>query len=123
MEDDPKKPQDLFRSGIKQFVSATNSLLGGLEEVSKPFGSAWETTKAQSMVAKDSAIYTYQRRHEFSLEIIGGSAVLGGGIGLLRRGRLAGVLAAAACGGAAYAVVYDEIKLQELPDILFGKKE
>lgn len=124
MTDDPKKPDDdIFRSGIKQFVAATNTLLGALEETSKPVGAAWETVKVQSTAAKDSAIYAYQRRHEFPLEIIGGSAALGGGIALWRRGRLAGVLSAAVCGGAAYAVVYDEIKLQEIPDMLFGKKE
>jgi len=123
MGDDPKKPEDIFRSGIKQLISATNTVLSGLESVAKPVGAAWGTVKTQSVVVKDSAVYTYKRRHEFPLEIIGGSALLGGGVGLLRRGRIAGLVGAAAFGGAAYAVVYDEIKLEELPDMLFGKKE
>lgn len=123
MGDDPKKPEEIFRSGIKSMVSAANSVLGSMEEVAKPVGSAWETVKSQSVVVKDSAVYTYQRRHEFPLEIIGASALVGGGTMLLRRGKIAGVLGAAAFGGSAYAVVYDEINLQELPDMIFGKKE
>ena len=123
MGDDPKKPEEIFRSVIKSLVSATNSILGGLEDVARPVGSALDTIKTQSVVVKDSAVYTYQRRHEFPLEIIGGSALLGGGSMLLRRGKIAGVLGAAAFGGAAYAIVYDEINLQELPDMIFGKKK
>jgi hypothetical protein len=122
MGDDPKKPEEIFRSGIKSLVSAANTVLGSVEEIAKPVGSALETVKTQSVVVKDSAVYTYQRRHEFPLEIIGGSALLGGGVSLVRRGKIAGVLGAAAVGGAAYAVVYDQINLQELPDMLFGKK-
>mmetsp|Transcript_101783 Transcript_101783/g.285277 ORF Transcript_101783/g.285277 Transcript_101783/m.285277 type:complete len:124 (+) Transcript_101783:90-461(+) len=123
MGEDPKKPEEIFRSGIKSIVSSANKVLGSLEEVAKPVGSAWETVKTQSGVVKESAVYTYQRRHEFPLEIIGGSALLGGGTMLLRRGKIAGVLGAATFGGAAYAVVYDEINLQELPDMIFGKKK
>jgi hypothetical protein len=123
MTDDPKNPDDIFRSAIKQFVATTNNILGALEETSKPVGAAWDSIKIHSVAAKDSAIYAYQRRHEFPLEIIGGTATLGGGIAWWRRGRIAGVLSAAVCGGAAYAIVYDEIKLQEIPDMVFGKKE
>lgn len=121
-EDPPKSPEEILRSGIKAFVSGANALLVSAESAAKPLGSAVETVKIQSMAAKDRVIYTYKRRHEFPLEIIGGSAVLGGGLGLIRRGRLAAILGAAASGGAAYAIVYDEIKLEELPDIFFGKK-
>eukprot|EP00934_Nitzschia_sp_Nitz4_P003144 Nitzschia sp. Nitz4//scaffold22_size323478//316910//317281//NITZ4_000597-RA/size323478-processed-gene-0.431-mRNA-1//1//CDS//3329543207//3134//frame0 len=121
-EEDPKKPEDMFRAGIKQFVSTTNDILGSLEEVTKPIGSSWEYVKEQSSVVTDAAVTGYQRRHEFPLEIIGASAALGGGTMWLRNGRISGVLGAAVFGGAAYAVVYDEIKLEELPDMVFGKK-
>jgi hypothetical protein len=121
-EDPSKSPEEILRSGIKAFVSGTNSVLGAVESATKPVGAAAEAVKTQSIAAKDAVIYTYKRRHEFPLEIIGGSAALGGGLGLLRRGRIAGVIGAIASGGAAYAIVYDEIKLEELPDIFFGKK-
>jgi len=121
-EDPSKSPEDILRSGIKAFVSGANSVLGTIENAAKPVGSAAEAVKTQSIAAKDAIVYTYQRRHEFPVEIIGGSAVLGGGLGLLRRGRIAGLIGAVASGGAAYAIVYDEIKLEELPDLFFGKK-
>ena len=60
----------------------------------------------------------YQRRHEFAPQIIGGSAVLGGGFFYLRRGRIAGLLGATACGGASYAFVYDQLVLDNVPDHL-----
>ena len=123
MGEDPRKPEDIFRSVIRSLVSVTNTVLGGLEDAARPVGSAFDTVKTQLVVVKDSAVYTYKRRHEFPLEIIGGSALLGGGSMLLHRGKIAGVLGAAAFGGAAYAVVYDEINLQELPDTIFGKKK
>jgi hypothetical protein len=122
-EDPPKSPEEFLRSGIKAFVSGANSILGAVENAAKPFGAAVEAVTTQSIAAKDTIIYTYNRRHEFPLEIVGGSAALGGGLGWLRRGRIAGVLGATASGGAAYAIVYDKINVKELPDILFGKKD
>mmetsp|Transcript_42059 Transcript_42059/g.121518 ORF Transcript_42059/g.121518 Transcript_42059/m.121518 type:complete len:125 (+) Transcript_42059:108-482(+) len=121
-QDDPKSPEEMFRSGIKAFVAGTNKVLEGMESAAKPVGSAVEVVKDQAVAARDAAVYTYKRRHEFPMEIIGGSAAVGGSIGLLRRGKIAGILGAAMCGGAAYAVVYDEFKFEELPDIVFGKK-
>jgi hypothetical protein len=90
--------------------------------VRKPATSAWQTVTTQASVVPDSAKSIYNRRHEFAPELIGGSVVLGGGIMALSRGRIAGVLGAAVAGGAAYAVVYDEISLQGVPDMIFGKK-
>lgn len=128
-KEDPNKPDEIFRSGIKQIVAATNKALGGLEEVKekarevwKPVGSTLESLQAHASTAADSAKQTYERRHEYPVEIIGGSALLGGGTMWLRRGRIAGVIGATALGGAAYAVVYDEIKWEELPEMVFGKK-
>jgi hypothetical protein len=129
MSDDPKKPtpEETIRSGIKTAVAAANNFLGSVETmtagVKQPVESTWETVKTQSKSLADSTVYTYQRRREFAPQIIGGSAVIGGGIVALRRGRIAGVLGAAAAGGAAYAIVYDEINLETIPDYIFGKKE
>jgi hypothetical protein len=129
MAEDPKKPspQETFRSGIKAVVGAANSVLGSVEQVTegvrKPASSTWHTVQEQSSVVADKAKYTYQRRHEFAPQLIGGSAILGGGIMALRRGKIAGALGAVIAGGAAYAVVYDELDFTALPDMIFGKKE
>lgn len=126
---DPKKPsspEEIFRSGIKAAVSAANSTLTTLEQSTegarKSTANVFETVAAQSSVVTDTAKNTYNRRHEFAPELIGGSALLGGGFMALRRGRIAGVLGAAVAAGAAYAVVYDEINLERVPDLIFGKK-
>lgn len=122
-----KSPEETFRSGVKSLVSGINSGLATLQSASegirKPAMSAWSTASKEATYISNQATYTYQRRHEYAPEIIGGSAVLGGGLAALRRGRLAGVLGAAMAGSAAYLVVYDEIKFDHVPELIFGKKE
>jgi hypothetical protein len=129
MSDEPndKSPQDAFRSGVKATVEAVNSGLASLEQTTesfrRPAASSWSSISTQASALSEKSTYTYQRRHEFAPEIIGGSAFLGGGIMALRRGRVAGALSAVIAGGAAYAVVYDEINFDRVPDMIFGKKE
>ena len=84
MSDEPndKSPQESFRSGVKAIVNAVNGGLASLEQTSqgirKPVASTWATVSTQATALSEKATYTYQRRHEFAPEIIGGSAVLGG---------------------------------------------
>mmetsp|Transcript_125912 Transcript_125912/g.187947 ORF Transcript_125912/g.187947 Transcript_125912/m.187947 type:complete len:130 (+) Transcript_125912:81-470(+) len=126
-EPNDKSPQETFRAGVKAAVEAVNSGLASIEKTTEsiriPAASTWSNMSTQASALSEKATYTYQRRHEFAPEIVGGSAFLGGGIMALRRGRVAGVLSAAIAGGAAYAVVYDEINFDQVPDMIFGKKE
>ena len=108
-------------------VSLANDALGSVEQatarIREPVSSTYGTIKEQSKVVADKAAYTYQRRHEFAPHIIGTSTLLGGGIMTLRRGRIAGVVGATIAGGSAYAVVYDKISLERIPDMIFGTKD
>jgi hypothetical protein len=127
MSDDPKKPsENALRSIVKTTVDSTNTALASLEQASKgvlqPVKSSLKTLGEQSSTVGETVKYTYQRRHEFAPHLIGGSAVLGGGIMALRRGRIAGLVGAVATGGLAYAAVYDQINMDNVPDIIFGRK-
>jgi hypothetical protein len=127
MSDDPKKPsENPLRSFVKATVDTANTALASLEQASKgvrqPVGSSLKTLGEQSSVVGGKVKYVYQRRHEFAPQLIAGSAVLGGGMMALRRGRIAGLVGAVGTGGLAYAVVYDQVNMDHLPDIIFGKK-
>jgi hypothetical protein len=127
MSDDPKKPSEIsLRSVVKATVDAANTALASLEQASKgvrqPVSSSLKTLGEQSSTVGEKFKYGYVRRHEFAPQLIGGSAVLGGSMMALRRGRIAGLVGAVATGGLAYAVVYDQFKMDNVPDILFGRK-
>jgi hypothetical protein len=124
---DDKNPQDSFKETIKSVVQTANK---GLEQAQTtieswkaPVSSTLHIIDEKGHVAMDTVKTIYQRRHEFAPEIIGGTTVTTGGYFFLRRGRLAGLLGAAVGAGAAYAVVYDEFDLNEVPNVIFGKKE
>ena len=126
---DPKKPldpQEAFRSGIKMVVGAVNNTLAGLEQVTegvrKPTKATLHSMTTNASIAGKLTKDLYNKRNEFAPQLIGGSAVLGGGIMVLRRGRIAGVVGATAAAGVAYGVVYDQFSLESVPDIVFGKK-
>jgi hypothetical protein len=127
MSDDRKpNPQDQLREVIKSVVNATNCGLskvqGSVESWKQPVSSAIHTVEETTTSALDNIKYVYQRRHEYAPQIIGGTSVTAGGYLLLRRGRIAGVLGAAIGAGTAYAVVYDEVSLDNISDVVFGKK-
>ena len=121
MSEEPKKPEDLFRSSIKSFVAISNGALEKLQKASSPALQSLEQAKTQSDAVVIAASDLYQRRHEYPVEIISSAAVLGGSILMLRRGRIAGLLGAATFGGAAYAVVYDELDLSKVYRNTFEK--
>ena len=64
----------------------------------------------------------YEKRKQYGPEIIGGSALLVGGIVGLRRGRVPAIATAAATGFLAYVGVY-ELDLHRMPDIIFGRED
>ena len=126
MSDDPKKSDSPIKPFIKAGVGAANSALANLqafsEGASQPFVTTYKFVAQQAKVAGEGARYAYQRRHEFAPEIVAGSTLLGAGVMGLRRGRLSALIGGAAAGGIAYAAVYDQISLDHMPDIGFGKK-
>lgn len=127
MSDDPKKPTETpLRLGVKFTVDTANAALASLEQASKgvlkPVGSSLKTLGEQSSTVGGQFKYVYQRRHEFAPQLIAASAVLGGGMMALRRGRIAGLVGAVGTGGLAYGVVYDQFSMDHLPDIIFGRK-
>lgn len=93
-----------------------------IQQASSPVVDSIDQVKAQSGVFVAGASDLYQRRHEYPVEIVASSAFLGGGVLALRRGRIAGLLGAVTFGGAAYAVVYDEIDLGDIYRNTFEKK-
>ena len=99
-------------------VNGINSGLATLQKTTQPIKSVWSSASTQASEISEHAHHLYQRRHEFAPEIIGGSAVVGGGIAALRRGRVAGVLGAAVSGALAYGVVYDELKFDQVPEMI-----
>jgi hypothetical protein len=111
-----------LKSFTKATVDTANAALAGLERATRPITSSMKTIGETTESISEKMQYTFQRRHEFAPEIIGGSVFAGGAIMTLRRGRLAGIIGAAASGGAAYAIVYDQINFEHVPDILFGRK-
>jgi hypothetical protein len=129
--DDPKKPtpEDILakvRSGIKATVQATNNALASVQEttkgIRKPVESTFNIVSEKSVMVGEQLTYTFNRRHEFAPQLIGGSAVVGAAIMGLRRGRIAAVVGGVATGGMAYATVYDQINLDHVPDWIFGGK-
>jgi hypothetical protein len=128
--DNKKSPQDQLKDGIKSVVAVFN---GGLENLQKTY----DTIKAPihdvtTKVNETGAVLyghvrkTYQERHQYPVEIIGGTAALSGLYFLARRGKIAAALGAVAGGASAYAIVYDEITLTDLekiPATIFRKKD
>lgn len=130
-DNDSKRPppseENFLKSGIKNVVNVINSGLEQLQvatnEVRRPLASTFSSVQDRTVMVGDKIGFIYERRHQYALELIGGSTLLGAGVMTLRRrGRLAGLLGAAAAGGTAYAVVYDIITLEDVPDILSGRK-
>mmetsp|Transcript_10309 Transcript_10309/g.16485 ORF Transcript_10309/g.16485 Transcript_10309/m.16485 type:complete len:129 (+) Transcript_10309:104-490(+) len=125
--DNQKAPEDAFKEMIKSAVATANTGLQQLQTTvetwKQPVSSALHTVEETSTSAFRTAQTVYQRRHEFAPEIIGGTGVVTGGYFWLRRGRVAGVLAGAAGATAAYAVVYDELDIENIPNKIFGTKK
>eukprot|EP00529_Nitzschia_sp_RCC80_P033372 CAMPEP_0113500568 /NCGR_PEP_ID=MMETSP0014_2-20120614/32408_1 /TAXON_ID=2857 /ORGANISM="Nitzschia sp." /LENGTH=135 /DNA_ID=CAMNT_0000394933 /DNA_START=146 /DNA_END=553 /DNA_ORIENTATION=- /assembly_acc=CAM_ASM_000159 len=125
-----KSPQDAFKNGIKSVVGAFN---GSLESLQQTYDKV--KAPAQEMSSKVSDVgaimyghvkTTYQERHQYPVEIIGGAAAMSGTYFLARRGKIAATIGAIAGGATAYAIVYDEITLKDLenvPATIFRKKD
>jgi len=119
--------QKTLKASIRNSVEATNRTLASLEEksreVSQPVVKGLKTVEEEGSYVATKAIHAYERRHEFGPHIVVGTAFLAGSVVALRRGRIAGVFSSILGGGAAYLAIYPPISLEELPDVIFGKKD
>ncbi|KAL7576949.1 hypothetical protein ACA910_006706 [Epithemia clementina (nom. ined.)] len=120
--------RDALKSSVKSGVDATNRMLATVEEttaqVRAPIVSGMQTVQEEGNKAATHLWHMYERRHEYGPHIVGGSALTMGTLTALRRkSRVAGAVSALLAGGIAYAIVYEPIPLQDLPDMVFGKKE
>ena len=129
-DDEPSQSssfQKTLRANIRKSVDATNQVLATLEEkshvVSRPMVKGLKTAEEEGSYVAAKAIHAYERRHEFGPHIVVGTALIAGGIMALRRGRVAGVFSCILGGGAAYLAIYPPISLEEVPDVIFGKKK
>jgi hypothetical protein len=134
-QEDPKEPtvgvadaaKQSLRKGVRQSVAAANSLLASLEKTTakfnQPITNGLRAVEYESSIVASKAWHVYERRHEFGPHLVLGSAVLVGGVVGLRRGRLSAALSAAGTGTLTYIAIYEPIPLEEIPDLLFGKKD
>ena len=116
-----------LKTSVKLGVDATNQMLANLEEKTVEFRTpvlkGLETVQQKADSASTHMWYVYERRHEYGPHIVGGSALTMGALtALRRRSRVAGAVSAILAGGIAYAIVYESIPLQDIPDMVFGKK-
>lgn len=124
---DTAEVQKTVRSGIRQSVDAANgflsSLHGTFKSVQGPIHNVSESLKESSSKVTNTAMTIFERRHEFGPHIVIGSGVLVGGIFALRRGRISGALGGALASSAAYMSIYNPVPLDDVPDLIFGKKD
>lgn len=117
----------VLKEGIKISVDATNDMLAKAEEstlaVQKPIVETMRKVEDEGSKRITQGWHIYERRHEFGPHIVGGTALVFGGLAAMRRGRIPGVATAAIAGGISYVLVYEPFPLQDIPDMMFGKKD
>jgi hypothetical protein len=113
-----------LRSAIKSGVEATNKTLASLEQsteqIRRPVSNAVQVVEKEGQNVAQQAAHMYNCRRDYAPVWIGGSAVVGGLIGL-RRGRVPAAMTASVTGFLVYLGVY-EVDLSKLPEHVFGKK-
>lgn len=118
--------RNALRMGIHAAVETTNQVLAQLEQTQQRVRDTLQEPIHKTMhvgqQVSEQIDTLYVRRHEYGPYLVGGSALLFGGFMALRRGRLPGALAGTLAGGAAYVAIYDPIALDDVPDLLFGKR-
>ena len=120
--------REALKSSVKSGVEGTNQLLAILEEktmsIRAPIVEGMKTAEVEGNKVAKKMWYVYERRHEYGPQIVGGSAVAMGALtSFRRRSPIASLVSAVVTGGLAYAIVYEPIPLQDIPDLVFGKKK
>mmetsp|Transcript_13659 Transcript_13659/g.24730 ORF Transcript_13659/g.24730 Transcript_13659/m.24730 type:complete len:149 (+) Transcript_13659:151-597(+) len=111
-----------IRAPIKSAVGFTNATLADVEE-------AYHNVKSEVMPNLEAAATTvqagaqhvvtvYEKRRQYGPAIIGGTAVVMGGLVTLRRGKVPGAFVGALSAAGAYVGVYGSLE-----DFSFGKKD
>lgn len=121
-----KDIQKSLKSSIKSAVESANNVLAALEaqadKYGKPVITSLHNIQHEGEIVANKASHFYEKRKQYGPEIIGGSALVVGGIVGLRRGRVPAVATAAATGFLAYVGVY-ELDLHRIPDVIFGRED
>mmetsp|Transcript_33807 Transcript_33807/g.81973 ORF Transcript_33807/g.81973 Transcript_33807/m.81973 type:complete len:127 (+) Transcript_33807:33-413(+) len=116
-----------FSEGIKEAVALTNIGLSKLERLGKdiqqPIAQSFGTVGDKSSEALDVAFNAYDKRKEYGSQIIASSSLGFGVVGLVRRGRIGGIIGASAAGATAYGIVYDKFSIQGILDSAFPKND
>jgi len=116
----------ILRPYISAAVRATNGFLSSLQErtegLREPVVRGMEKVERRGSDLASSALIAYERRHEFGPYIVAGTATAVGGFVLIRRGKIPAVVTATAAAGLSYFAVYETIPLDDIPEILFGRK-
>lgn len=117
-----------LKASVKSGVDVTNQMLATMEEktteIRAPIIKGWKTAQEEGDKVATHLWHFYERRHEYGPHIVGGSAVtMGAWTALRRKSLIAGAVSALLTSGIAYAIVYEPIPLQDIPDMILGKKK
>ena len=120
----PLPPLSL-RAAIQSAVQSTNKALASLEQdterIRTPVVNAIHVLETQGQGVAHRAAHVYRCRRDYAPFLIGGSALLVGGLVGLRRGRAPAAITGSVAGFLTYLGVY-EVDVSKLPEHVFGKK-
>ncbi|CAJ1963890.1 unnamed protein product [Cylindrotheca closterium] len=126
MEDKGPK-RNPFSEGIKEAVALTNMCLSKTErlgkDIQKPIAQSFGIVEDKSSKMLDVALDAYGKRKEYGFQIITSSFAGFGVVGLVRRGRIGGIISASVAGAAAYGIVYDKLSIQGVVDSVLPKTD
>lgn len=110
-----------LKGGVKKGVDMTNKMLASVQQATMPVGKAFAVAEREGTNMMNTCSDLYKKRKQYGPHIVGGSAVVAGGITAMRRGRIPGLVAATLVGGVATLAVY-EVNLSQAAEKVFGKK-
>lgn len=106
----PSSNNGSFLGSLQLFVAATNSTLASFEqttqESSTMFASRLSALGRQMAYVSSRAAAGYESRRDYGPQLIGGAALVVGGVVGLRTGKIGGALAGGLGGTAAYENIY-----------------
>jgi hypothetical protein len=111
------------KQGVNGSVEATNLLLARLHSATVTLNHQVSESMKGGVVAITKLRHAYQRRQEYGPHIVAGGAVAVAGFVGLRRGRLPGILTGVLTGSVLYVAVYEPYLIENIPDIVFGKRD
>lgn len=109
------------------YSALTNVGLSKLErlgkDVQQPIAQAFGNVGYQSSKLLDVAFNAYDKRKEYGFPIVASSLLGFGAVGMVRRGRIGGIIGASTGGAAAYGIVYDKFSIQGVWESVVPKND